>query len=62
MCSSDLYLIRFEDALYDRGVEFVTLDWVFSLLAIAIALEMARRTTGWFIPSQIGRASCRERV
>ncbi|UTW13190.1 TRAP transporter permease [Marinobacterium rhizophilum] len=48
-----LYLIGFEDALYDRGVEFVTTDWVFSLLAIAIALEMARRTTGWFIPSLI---------
>jgi TRAP-type uncharacterized transport system fused permease subunit len=47
------YLIRFEDALYDRGVEFVTLDWVFSLLAIGVALEMARRTTGWFIPSLI---------
>jgi TRAP transporter 4TM/12TM fusion protein len=48
-----LYLIGFEDALYDRGVEFVTLDWVFSLLAILVALEMARRTTGWFIPCLI---------
>ncbi|MDI3324492.1 TRAP transporter permease [Pontibacterium granulatum] len=48
-----LYLIGFEDALYDRGVKFVELDWVFSVCAIFITLEMARRTTGWFIPSMI---------
>ncbi|MDO6593987.1 TRAP transporter fused permease subunit [Neptuniibacter sp. 1_MG-2023] len=48
-----LYLIGFEDALYDRGVKFVQWDWVFSISAIFIALEMARRTTGWFIPSMI---------
>ncbi|MDO6564274.1 TRAP transporter fused permease subunit [Amphritea sp. 1_MG-2023] len=48
-----LYLIGFEDALYARGVKFDNLDWVFSLCAIFIALEMARRTTGWFIPCLI---------
>ncbi|WP_286238233.1 TRAP transporter permease [Neptuniibacter halophilus] len=48
-----LYLIGFEDALYDRGVKFAGLDWVFSISAIFIALEMARRTTGWFIPCLI---------
>ncbi|WP_432472588.1 TRAP transporter permease [Amphritea sp. HPY] len=48
-----LYLIGFEDALYERGVKFVQLDWVFALCAIFIALEMARRTTGWFIPVMI---------
>ncbi|MBY4677431.1 TRAP transporter permease [Marinobacterium arenosum] len=48
-----LYLIGFEDALYDRGVHFIASDWFFSLCAIFIALEMARRTTGWFIPSMI---------
>jgi len=48
-----VYLILFEDALYARGVQFSTMDWVFSLLAIAIALELARRTTGWFIPTLI---------
>ncbi|BBB25628.1 TRAP transporter permease [Amphritea japonica] len=47
------YLIGFEDALYDRGVKFVQFDWVFSICAIFIALEMARRTTGWFIPCMI---------
>ena len=48
-----LYLIGFEDALYDRGVKFAQWDWVFSICAIFIALEMARRTTGWFIPCLI---------
>ncbi|CUB06402.1 TRAP transporter permease [Marinomonas fungiae] len=48
-----VYLILFEDALYDRGVTFITSDWVASFVAIAIALELTRRTTGWFIPSLI---------
>ncbi len=48
-----VYLILFEDALYDRGVHFITSDWVVSFIAIAIALELTRRTTGWFIPSLI---------
>lgn len=48
-----VYLIFFEDALYARGVKFSATDWVFSILAIAVALELARRTTGWFIPTLI---------
>ncbi len=48
-----VYLIGFEDALYARGVKFTTMDWFFSILSIAIALELARRTTGWFIPVMI---------
>ncbi|NQZ33732.1 MAG: TRAP transporter permease [Oceanospirillaceae bacterium] len=48
-----IYLIGFEDALYERGVTFAQWDWVFSISAIFIALEMARRTTGWFIPVMI---------
>ncbi len=48
-----LYLISFEDALYDRGVKFITTDWLFAFLAIAIVLELVRRTTGWFIPCMI---------
>ncbi|GEK47641.1 C4-dicarboxylate ABC transporter permease [Bisbaumannia pacifica] len=44
------YLIGFEDALYARGVRFSTADWVVSILALALVLEFARRTTGWFIP------------
>ncbi|MGM0570545.1 TRAP transporter permease [Marinobacter sp.] len=45
-----LYLIGFEDALYDRGVVFSTADWVVSVVAVVLVLEFARRTTGWFIP------------
>ncbi|MGB2130623.1 MAG: TRAP transporter permease, partial [Marinobacterium sp.] len=47
------YLILFEDALYARGVHFNTTDWIVAVIAILIALEMTRRTTGWFIPSLI---------
>ncbi|UZD65709.1 TRAP transporter permease [Marinobacter sp. AN1] len=45
-----LYLMGFEDALYDRGVVFSTADWVVSIIAVVLVLEFARRTTGWFIP------------
>ncbi len=48
-----VYLIAFEDALYDRGVKYDNFDWFFSVLSIAIALELVRRTTGWFIPAMI---------
>ncbi|WP_170915169.1 TRAP transporter permease [Enterovibrio nigricans] len=48
-----VYIIWGEDALYDRGVTFVTTDWIFSILAIVIALELIRRTMGWFIPCLI---------
>ncbi len=44
------YLMLFENALYDRGVHFISSDWAAALLAIAVALELTRRTTGWFIP------------
>ncbi|MDN3554644.1 TRAP transporter permease [Halomonas maura] len=45
-----LYLIAFEDALYERGVRFSTADWIVSIVALGLVLEFARRTTGWFIP------------
>lgn len=45
-----LYLMGFENALYDRGVVFSTADWVVSITAVVLVLEFARRTTGWFIP------------
>lgn len=44
------YVIYGFDALYARGVKFITTDWIFSILAIGLALEFARRTAGWFIP------------
>lgn len=48
-----VYLISAEDALYERGVTFITTDWIFSLLAIVVVLELIRRTMGWFIPCLI---------
>ena len=51
--ATSLYLILFEDALYARGVHFITSDWLVAVVGIAIALEMTRRTTGWFIPALI---------
>ncbi|MCW5700333.1 MAG: TRAP transporter large permease subunit, partial [Rhodospirillales bacterium] len=44
------YLIYNEQALFDRGVTFLPLDWIVSILGIALAIEFTRRTTGWLIP------------
>ncbi|WP_197477799.1 MULTISPECIES: TRAP transporter permease [unclassified Marinomonas] len=48
-----IYIMLFEDALYDRGVTFVTGDWIASAVAVLLALELIRRTAGWFIPALI---------
>ncbi|CZF80718.1 TRAP transporter permease [Grimontia marina] len=48
-----LYIPYAEDALYERGVKFVTSDWLFATIAILIAMELVRRTMGWFIPMLI---------
>ncbi|KJY87461.1 C4-dicarboxylate ABC transporter permease [Vibrio neptunius] len=45
-----IYLPFAEDALYERGMSFTASDWLFSILAIAIVIELIRRTMGWFIP------------
>jgi TRAP transporter 4TM/12TM fusion protein len=45
-----VYVIFAADLVYKRGVRLVWLDYVVALTAIALALEMARRTAGWFIP------------
>ena len=44
------YLILFENALYARETEFILSDYLFAALAVALALEFTRRTTGWFMP------------
>ncbi|EXJ12821.1 MULTISPECIES: TRAP transporter permease [Nitrincola] len=49
--SCALYLMLFENNLYARGVVFNGWDWFFSILAVALILEFARRATGWFIPT-----------
>jgi len=38
------------DAYYDRGLTFIWSDWVMSIAAILLALELVRRTAGLFIP------------
>jgi len=47
------YLILFENALYARETEYILSDYVFSLVAIGLAIEFTRRTTGWFMPALI---------
>ena len=44
------YLILFENALYARETEYILSDYIFSLIAVALAIEFTRRTTGWFMP------------
>jgi TRAP transporter 4TM/12TM fusion protein len=44
------YLILFENALYARETEYIFSDYLFSLLAVGLAIEFTRRTTGWFMP------------
>ena len=44
------YLILFENALYARETEFIISDYTFALLAVGLAIEFTRRTTGWFMP------------
>jgi TRAP transporter 4TM/12TM fusion protein len=44
------YLIVFETPLYEREAEYIVSDYVFSLLAVGLAIEFTRRTTGWFMP------------
>ncbi|MEX2468706.1 MAG: TRAP transporter fused permease subunit, partial [Pseudohongiellaceae bacterium] len=48
--ATSAYLILFETALYARETEYILSDYVFSLLAIGLAIEFTRRTTGWFMP------------
>ena len=47
------YLILFEDALYVRETEFLIGDYLFAAAAILLAIEFARRTSGWFMPALI---------
>lgn len=48
-----VYLILFEDALYEREAEFILTDYVFAGVAVLLAMEFARRTSGWFMPMLI---------
>lgn len=44
------YMIFFEDALYAREAEFILSDYLVTSLAVLLAIEFTRRTTGWFMP------------
>ena len=48
--STSSYLILFENALYARETEFILSDYVFALIAVGLAIEFTRRSTGWFMP------------
>jgi TRAP transporter 4TM/12TM fusion protein len=48
-----IYLILYEQALYERGQTFSAADWVFSTIAVLLAIELTRRTTGIAIPIMI---------
>lgn len=47
------YLMLFENALYAREAEFIWSDYLVSGLAILLAIEFTRRTSGWFMPALI---------
>lgn len=47
------YLILFEDALYARDSEFMVTDYLFASLAVLLAIDFTRRTSGWFMPALI---------
>jgi TRAP transporter 4TM/12TM fusion protein len=44
------WLFAAEDAFYDRGMSFNTWDWIASGLALLLAMEFARRSSGLLIP------------
>jgi TRAP transporter 4TM/12TM fusion protein len=48
--ATPLYLILFEDALYAREANFAPADFLFAAVAVLLAIEYTRRTTGWFLP------------
>jgi len=48
-----VYLILFEDALYAREAEFILPDYLFAAVSVLLAMEFARRTSGWFMPALI---------
>ncbi|GAB1263766.1 TRAP transporter permease [Aurantivibrio infirmus] len=51
--SIPVYIILFENALYAREADFILSDYIFSGIAILLAIEFTRRSTGWFMPTLI---------
>ena len=50
IAAAAIYLPYAEKGIYDRGVKFVTLDWVAAGLCVIGAIELTRRLTGYIIP------------
>ena len=48
--ASAIYVAMAENAIYDRGVRLVTLDWIAGFALIISAIEFTRRTAGLIIP------------
>ena len=51
--SIPVYLVLFENALYARESEFIASDYFFAGTSVLLAMEFARRTSGWFMPALI---------
>ncbi|HUU52371.1 MAG TPA: TRAP transporter fused permease subunit [Candidatus Heimdallarchaeota archaeon] len=51
LLSSSVYLILFENALHNRNEVPVLADLIFAGMAIILAIELARRTSGYVIPA-----------
>ena len=47
---SAIYMIAMEDAIYARGVNLSSTEWIAGIILILCALEFTRRAAGWFIP------------
>ncbi|RYH01701.1 TRAP transporter fused permease subunit [Salipiger sp. IMCC34102] len=50
---SAIWLASAETAIYARGVKLSALDWAAIAVAVAGAIELTRRLTGWIIPALI---------
>ena len=53
LLASSGYLIAFSDDLAARNYEFSSSDWWAASTAVVLALELVRRSMGWFIPMLI---------
>lgn len=50
LLSTSVYLVLFEDALHNRNEVPVLADLIFAGIAVVLAIELARRTSGYVIP------------
>ncbi len=50
VAAAAIYLPSAENAIYDRGVNLIWIDWVAIVIAVVGGIELTRRMTGWVIP------------